>query len=192
MKKHLKKVITIFVLGFVVYFLYINGFQPPWVQLQRPSDKDFFFLDVALDFSAPNICDKINPHARAISFDEISYYRSECYNQVALKTHNPDLCDKVKSLSTIFLWGSKMSRANCIKKVQRGDPAPNITHVGYYDLSKMLPLMGFTEERIKEFRHFSGPIPPSSREDFFVSFYVDLEGGHVPAREEFLAGVRKL
>ena len=87
--------------------------------LLPPTDRDFFFFDVAVQFPAPDVCSKINPYAlgseAAFSTPgyQVSYLQSECYYDLAGVSGDLSLCEKVLTAHERGLDGSKYSPTGC-------------------------------------------------------------------------------
>ena len=118
---------------------------------------------VAQDFNAGHICEKISPRAYTTAgFSppgyQIRYWRSDCFYSVAVKTKNIDLCDKVKTISTWFLDGSKTSKNGCVEEIQAGrrwnvgSPAPLEV-----ELAKLMNEIGYDDKRLLESKYKENP-----------------------------------
>jgi hypothetical protein len=101
-----------------------------------------------------DLCYKISPKAYSrAGFSprgyQISYTRSNCFYQVALKTQNRQLCEKVITYETSgCVDGSKISQDECLNDITKNErssaPLP--------DAELILRFLGYTEEDFKNDR----------------------------------------
>lgn len=133
------------------------------IDLRPPSARDVFFKKVAQDFNAGHLCEKISPRAHTTAgFTtrgyQISYWRSGCFYSVAVKTKNIELCGKVKTISTWFLDGSKISTNGCVEEIQAGrrwnvaSPVPPEA-----ELAKLMNEIGYDDKRLMESKYKQNP-----------------------------------
>jgi hypothetical protein len=192
----------LFPVGSIVFALFIAYFIAFKPYLRPPKDIDYFFYDVAKKFNAPDICEKIDSWAYFgpdFGNPQIFYFRSSCYRDIALLSHDTKFCEKVKPLYKLFLSGKKYSEERCIYDVSHMAPGyMPPSYDGIRKLSEILPRIGFSEERIRSYSPGSQFIGYSG-EDLFYYFYSNLQRGHFQnppgkpsLKEEFLEGVRKL
>lgn len=91
--------------------------------LKLPTDLDNFFYLVALNFKTAEPCRKIDPLADGggggwspRGFQVVSL-KSNCYDELAKRLHDPALCDAVKPVSTLTLDGSGMNKSGCLANI---------------------------------------------------------------------------
>lgn len=123
----------------------------------RPSNyHEAFYTQIAGSFGDSNMCEKISPraiHEVLPSFDikyRVSFQRSECYFDAALRRKDKTLCDLVKRVVTLPLNSSDVSASECQRLLKNSgssnsgnarfsptpffDPSANIMHeMGYLD-----------------------------------------------------------
>lgn len=137
--------------------LFLFGFRQHVDSLTRyffpigraPNWHELFYHDVAVDMDAPELCEKIFSGAGgtagfAPKGYQISLRRSECFTDVAFNTKNPNLCNEVVSVSTLFLDGSKVSKWHCLQNISNPQRAGRIASNGLLStpLSRILNEMG--------------------------------------------------
>lgn len=75
----------------------------------------------------PELCNKISERAHVTAGfssegHQVYLERSKCFYDTALRHKDISLCARVKSVSTIFMSGYKISEAGCEKQISRDVP----------------------------------------------------------------------
>jgi peroxiredoxin len=124
-------------------------------EARRPQNQhEVIYYFIAKEIGAPELCARISPlaeHGLGLNPPgyQIYYTRSHCYLDVAVRTGNAKLCDEVRSLSTPFVDGSKISRAECLKSVGHPEQLINAgPGANFFDAKPILTQMGYTQEMI--------------------------------------------
>jgi len=109
---------------------------------------EYIYKGVAREMRDPMLCYKISPSATdsyplATSGIQIMLVRSDCLDDVALATRNPDLCDEVVPVSTSLLDGSAINADNCRSRIASGRNPDGI--IGE-DRELILRLLGYISE----------------------------------------------
>ena len=128
---------------------------PALAETRRQANQhEFIYSDIAKEIGAPEMCAKIYPLAEHGLGNnprgyQIYYVRSRCYCDVAVKTGNAKLCEEVRSLSTLFVDGSKISREECLKTMGHPEELFNASPgANFFDARPILTQMGYTKEMI--------------------------------------------
>jgi hypothetical protein len=115
-------------------------------QGKQASRRDFAYMYIAWAAESPRPCTLIPEDANSVaafssSGTKISLLRSSCFDGVATNSGRADLCDHVKSVSSLLWDGSGLSRERCLKSsdssghlVVGGTPQPLeefMLHLGY-------------------------------------------------------------
>ena len=121
-----------------------------------PTNRDFFFSDLALSLNAPQLCEKITPGAvQGLGFNpagyQVYYVKSDCYYKIAFLYRNPDLCSKVIEKKDSYIDGSRISPKGCTEDFQR-DPSGE-DNVAYGDpdaqlLQDAMKSVGYDDNKI--------------------------------------------
>lgn len=172
-----KKNKTWLVLGLICLLLLIGAFYlyPTFNPGQAPQENEMAYYAIATDINNAGLCSKISASAyTSAGFNpagyQISYLRSDCYMHVAVGTKNPTLCQKVKGLSTLFLDGSKVSPAECVKEIQNPDTAFGGTSGSYFNTQTILTQLGYSEEMVP----ITGTgTSPADRQMDWYNFYLN-------------------
>jgi hypothetical protein len=183
-------VLLLVVAGFVFYI-----FAPDSTAgLRKEATRnELLFEAVALDFSAPDICRKISPRLyHGAGFDSlgsrVSYNRSACLMDVAVKMKNSDLCAEVRRIDTFWATGKYVSEDACreaIKSnVSSGPASPQLTDSEW---KQVFEEMGF-DPLAKAAEYYRENEP--ERAPFL--FYLQLKRNETSETEEFLNKVRAL
>jgi TonB family protein len=134
------------------------------VELRGPTDLENFLYLIALNFKAPQVCDKISRSAAggggAVSPRgyQISSMRSSCYRSLAWDLHDPKLCDQVIPVKTAALDGSRMDKAYCLEGVSGnggGDIA--VPHPFMEPFVRYMRLLGYNDARVAADRYDENP-----------------------------------
>lgn len=139
---------SVLLIGYAVHRFVYKPMPPPM-------EKDDFFLNVAVKFKAPGICDKINATVEgsggAFSAPgyQVSYLQSQCYFDVAHETGNLSLCDKVRTAHKDFADGSKYSPKSCRQEASRriASSYPVKPEV----LAQLMGELGYRQEILSEY-----------------------------------------
>lgn len=91
--------------------------HPPPLRLDE-QNRAVFFSNAAFNFDEPQFCEKVDPRAATGADQTFETIKSMCYRQLAMKTRNIDLCQKVDSSSHV----SKFTRRYCENLVRSGRP----------------------------------------------------------------------
>jgi hypothetical protein len=112
-----------------------------------PTRYDTFFHQVAVDFSAADICSKISPDA--IRYDSgwsgpnpgPYFERSECFYDIALKTHDATLCNEVKK---VHFWssGGGFTKKACLRDLGGPRGYVDTFYCTPNDIDQMLAMLG--------------------------------------------------
>jgi hypothetical protein len=130
---------------------------------RQPSKEENFFYAAAFDFDAPQLCGKIGKEAgETAGFArlgyQIEYFRSECYQEIALKTKDRSLCDRVISISTLFLDGSGISPKACLKEITENKKPTNPIVPPPLELPQILDRLGYTQQVLAHKLHGVDPV----------------------------------
>src|ERR1700693_6050047 len=171
----------------LIFGLYLIAFKP-W--LVPSFGQDYFYWGVAVNFSAPEFCEKINWRASYggyIFADSPSYTRSQCYISVAEKTGNLLLCDRVKELSKYFISGGPTLRGQCLaNKIPH--PWMVLDQRPLYSLPAYMRPLGVPIERIRKNTEIT---LSKSDEELYFDYYLKLQNPKDPEQKEFLEAVRR-
>lgn len=91
----------------------------PAVTLIRPTDHERFFHLVAINFQVASLCERIGPMAEGEQhFDgprglQVHTLRADCYNELAKRTQDGSLCDRIAPVRTDRLDGSEFGPKYC-------------------------------------------------------------------------------
>ena len=121
------------------------------------TERDTLLFGVALQFKAPELCEKIPRDAAGAEVGwgqpgyQISYLQSECYFNLASELHELSLCDKVRPLSGGSLDGSKYNPDSCRagRNYQAGGVDPHI-------VTTWMRQLGYTDPEIYHFDYRNG------------------------------------
>jgi len=82
---------------------------------RRPNEHEEFYRYVAQEIDAPDLCDKISWAATLPETIEsvASFYRSACYETLAINTKDATLCSKVRRLGAITSRKQQLSPESC-------------------------------------------------------------------------------
>lgn len=132
----------------------IEAFKKMQTEKQRPGNEfEFIYATIAEEIGAPELCARIHPDAEhGLGFNppglQIYYLQSRCYFDVAIKTRDRALCDKVRSLSRLpFVDGSKISQKDCVAEIGRNAESLN-PGSRFFNAKPVLMKMGYTKETI--------------------------------------------
>jgi hypothetical protein len=133
------------------------------VELKVPSDLDYFFYVVAINFKAPAPCQEIDPLADGggDGFSQRGYQiqtlRSECYDELARILHDAKLCEQVRPVRTNALDGSRMDKAYCLTHLHGPTTVavPDVHNMGPF--VGLMRKLGYDDRHIAEFRLTEGP-----------------------------------
>src|SRR5262245_15808983 len=100
------------------------------------------YAQIAKGAGLPQLCARIYPGATAgAGFNPVGYQtwyaQSRCYYDVAVKTGDTRLCDKVRSRATLFSNGWGISASACRKEVA-SEKRPPGTHIRYLNAKPIL------------------------------------------------------
>ena len=139
------------ILGFVIA---VCGPVLVGQQQSVPTQRDLFLFGVAMDFRDPALCQKIPPDRSGGGHNwstppgyQISYLQSECYYNLAGKTHDLSLCDHVRPLSTASFDGSKYNPEDCRLHSQI---APTIGGVDPQMVVEWMRKLGYSDADVHE------------------------------------------
>lgn len=112
---------------------------------------EFAYSYLASELLMPEICDKISPRAYlTASFvprgHQITYTKSACYNNLALKTGNAEYCVNVKRKRALLFGGGAMTEKECRNRVAAGKRLQSSGG----DSELILRFMGYTENDVSE------------------------------------------
>jgi peroxiredoxin len=116
------------------------------------NDMEADYAWIAKGAGLPQLCARIYPGATAGAGAnpvgwQVWYAQSRCYYDVAVKTGDARLCDKVRSLSTLFVNGSGINARECRKDVATEKRSPG-TYIPWMIARPILEKMGYTEAMI--------------------------------------------
>jgi hypothetical protein len=137
----------------VAWWLY----RPFGQRSEQATEWDTFLFGVALQFKAPELCEKIPLYAAGAGAGwgqpgyQISYLQSECYFNLASELHDLSLCDKVRPLSRRSLDGSKYNPDSCRagQKSHAGGVDPHV-------VTTWMRQLGYTDPDIDHFDYRNG------------------------------------
>ena len=115
---------------------------------RQPDALERHYLALANELQSSKPCYLIHPESLIRSGfnavgSQVALKRSRCFFVVARASGAPDLCEKVRSVSTIFLSGADMNTQLCrrVASVRGG--------YGYgLDVPRIVALAGYTEEEV--------------------------------------------
>jgi TonB family protein len=124
----------------------------PQVELEVPTDLDYFFFVVAVNFKAPEVCPKINAMARGSGWSrrgyEVSVLQSECYSELATLLHQARLCDHVRPVRVEGLDGSGFDKAYCLTQLHGGTISVPFQMEPF---ARIMQSMGYGDADVKPF-----------------------------------------
>lgn len=133
-----------------------------------PAQRDFFIYGVAMEFRDPLLCQKIPRDVTSGGHNwstppgyQISYLQSECYYNLAGKTHDLSLCDHVRPLSTGSFDGSKYNPEDCRLHSQT---APVIGGVDPHMVVEWTRKLGYGDQDVHEAQYRANRKSPVSDE----------------------------
>lgn len=147
----MKKLKTI--LFFIFLYLAITSqvfAQVPSIPGREANDWEYTYLGVAVELGVPELCYKIYEKAYGTAgFNpegyQAKYYRSECLQDIAVNTKNPQLCNDIVTINAgPFLNGSKYSKENCLQKIERGYDEGTATFG--YNKTQLFSKLGYTKD----------------------------------------------
>ena len=126
----------------------------PSVRLRPSTDLEDFLYLIAVNFKAPQVCDRISRSAEGGGGGssprgfQISSMRSDCYRSLAWELHDPRLCDQVIAVRTAALDGSKMDKAYCLNGVNgKGWGDIEVPHA-WEPFVRYMRLLGYDDARV--------------------------------------------
>jgi hypothetical protein len=160
--------------------------------MTRPRNyHEWFYTQIAGYFGDATMCAKISN--RAVDEElpsmetkwRVSFQRSECYFDAALKTKNEELCNLVKAVVTIPPNASVVSQSTCRKWLTESgsasfDPTP------FFDPSaEIMHEMGYQDKDYYEARKENHPVSHSNQDDpvDWGAFYQDIRFGSSSERQ---------
>src|SRR5450759_833526 len=168
-----------------------------WAAELHPNKFEWSYVGMAYDFALPALCYQISPKATltagfSSSGHQITYTRSECFLNVAIKTSNKDLCKEVKSISTLFLSGANVSPEACIEEIDRKSKS-NLSTTPAAEL--ILKFLGYTDADLLTILTNLGIKYPTGAIDSFGynHVYLNIKLSKDPRRvQEFKEKFRRL
>ena len=135
----------------------------PSVRLRPSTDLEDFLYLIAVNFKAPQVCDRISRSAEGGGAGwsprgfQISSMRSDCYRSLAWELHDPRLCDQVIAVRTAALDGSKMDKAYCLNGVNgKGWGDIEVPHA-MEPFVRYMRLLGYDDARVAAGRYDESP-----------------------------------
>ncbi len=131
----------------------------PVVELKIPTDLDFFFYVIAVNFKTPEICPKIRPLVMGSGGGfsphglQVQDLQSECYGELATDLHDAQLCDYVKPVRTQELDGSKFDKEYCLTQLHG---IPSIASPDPHRMDQFVEFvrqLGYDDRQIAAFRY---------------------------------------
>jgi TonB family protein len=136
----------------------------PSVELRAPTDLEDFFYLIALNFKAPDVCEKISRSAEGSGGAmsprgyQVSSMRPSCYQSLAWDLHEPRLCDQVIPVKTAALDGSKMDKAYCLERVS-GNGSGHVAVPAFMEpFVRYMRLLGYDDARVAADRYDENPL----------------------------------
>ena len=120
---------------------------------QQPTDLEYQYLGLANEIDSVKPCYLIHPQslrrgAFAPPGNQVALLRSLCFAAVAGNTGNEQLCEKVRSASTLFASGANLNTAAC-REVARINQGSIITRISYsLDVPSIVSVAGYSDEEI--------------------------------------------
>lgn len=131
-------------------------------ELDVPTDRDYLFHIVAVNFHTPALCERINPRADgggggfAPDGHQITSLQASCYRTLAQEMHDPSLCDRVVAVRTLTLDGSKMGKADCLAGGGSGLIAvPSPDRMGAF--AALLQSLGYGDGEVADSEYLENP-----------------------------------
>lgn len=116
-------------------------------EIRQPVELEYQFLALANEIHSAKPCYLIHPDSlRRAAFhavgSQVTNIRSQCFLVVAGASGDAQLCDQVRSVSTVFLSGVNMNATACRQRVGLGSGSYNL------DVQKLVALAGYTEDEV--------------------------------------------
>ena len=113
-------ILAIIIFGIVLYSEDVGAKED-----RKANEFEFTYSYLASDLELPEICEKISPNAfLTAGFNprgyQISYTKSDCYDNLALKTGNSDYCTHVIEKKAFFLDGDELTEKRCRERLESG------------------------------------------------------------------------
>lgn len=168
-------------------------FSSDW---RRPEPVERLFLALASDIWSEKPCYLIHPESMWIAGfnsggSKVGYLRSECFADVAEKTKNPALCDKVRSVSTFFQSGASLNQEACIRATSSNSAVSR-----HLDMPAILELAGYDTPKIDALfvskGRFTSPERAAHFRDNAPGIYWSEVRQYVIASPEFFARIHDL
>jgi hypothetical protein len=119
-----------------------------------PTERDYFFYQVAVEFKDPALCQKVPPNVTDGGSNwgtppgyQIIYLQSYCYYNLAGAMHDLSLCNHVRPLSTFSYDGSKYNPEDCRLHSQA---APIGAVVDPHTVVKWMRKLGYGDQDVHE------------------------------------------
>lgn len=118
-----------------------------------PNRYESFFVDVASDFGAPEVCEKISSRAVRESWSlgsgewDVHTTRSECYFYAAIKTKDAALCSRVRRSITLPSNEGPFSASACRQFIQENQRPAYTPFPEVYLMGALMRELGFREGR---------------------------------------------
>lgn len=124
-------------------------FSSDW---RKPEPVESLLLALASDIWSEKPCYLIHPESLWVAGfssggTRVGYLRSTCFFEVAEATGNAGLCDKVRSVSTLFASGAGLNREACIRYATTGHSAVSRR----LDIEDVLTLAGYEIAEVDAF-----------------------------------------
>jgi hypothetical protein len=130
-------------------------------KLQPATDRDVFIYQVALEFKAPGLCEKIPRFAAGNRSGntpgyQMNYLQSDCYFTLASALHDLSLCDKVMPVSSGMHDGSSYTPKSC-RENRRYD---SVEIVDPHTISTWISRLGYTDPEFYQLTYLNGNESP--------------------------------
>jgi hypothetical protein len=118
---------------------------------RRPDAIEYQYLALASEIHSAKPCYLVHPDSlRKGAFNSVgnqaAYERSECFFAVAISTGDAEICDKVRSVSTVFLSGADFNANSCRRQATgRGGISYDL------DVPQIVALAGYTESEVDSY-----------------------------------------
>lgn len=117
---------------------------------KQPEELEYLYRALANELHSIKPCYLIHPHSLSRGFNaagnQVSLLRSRCFAVVAQGSGNEQICDKVRSASTLFLSGAALDADDCRRLARaKGGTSFNL------DVPGVVSLAGYDEDEVDEY-----------------------------------------
>jgi TonB family protein len=171
----------------------------PLVELRPPTELENFFYVVGVNFHAPAVCERIGALVMGSSGGfsgqgfQVQDLRSECYEEMSRRVHDPKLCEHVTPLRISGLDGSGLDKENCLKQLYGLQTI--VSPFDYAVFARFVQELGYDDAGIARSPYKLDPFEAQvfgSKDEAYWGFVSNLSGGAEGDRAEFIARVMRL